>query len=59
MIIMSQRGRGRGRGGNRQAVGGPSDCVCPKCGTKVPHVRGLPCLQTKCPNCGANMLPSN
>lgn len=30
----------------------------PSCGTKVPHVRGIPCLDTKCPKCGANMLPS-
>ncbi|MFP3951516.1 MAG: hypothetical protein ACLFVP_05195 [Candidatus Bathyarchaeia archaeon] len=54
---MSQRGRGRGS--SRQGVGGPSQCVCPECGTKVPHRRGVPCLQTKCPNCGANMLPAS
>lgn len=56
---MSQRGRGRGRGGTRQAIGGPKECVCPKCGAKVPHTRGVPCLDTKCPKCGANMLPAS
>jgi rubredoxin len=56
---MSRRGQGRGRGGSRQFTGGPKDCVCPKCGAKVPHVRGVPCLDTSCPNCGSKMLPSS
>lgn len=53
------RGYGRGRGGKRQFAGGPKECVCPNCGNKVPHVRGIPCLETKCSKCGANMLPAD
>jgi NAD-dependent SIR2 family protein deacetylase len=37
--------------------GGPSgNCICLKCGTKVPHQAGAPCLKTKCPQCGAAMV---
>jgi hypothetical protein len=37
--------------------GGPGgDCTCLKCGTKVPHKPGLPCRQTKCPECGATLV---
>lgn len=35
--------RGRGPGG---------ECVCPNCGTTVPHRRGIPCRKMKCPKCG-------
>jgi hypothetical protein len=56
---VSGRGFGRGREGRRQGVGGPSHCVCPKCGYKAPHVRGTPCLSTKCPKCGTAMMPSS
>ncbi|MBE0520206.1 hypothetical protein IBX35_04100 [Candidatus Bathyarchaeota archaeon] len=59
VINVSGRGFGRGRGGRRQGVGGPSQCVCPKCGYKAPHVRGTPCLSTKCPKCGTAMMPSS
>jgi len=50
---MTGRGiRGRGRG---QGLGGTAECVCPDCGEKVPHTRGIPCIQTKCPKCGTRM----
>ena len=57
---MQGGGRGQGRGGGRGRMGGrglgPSGyCVCPSCGTKVPHRRGIPCYQTTCPRCGAKM----
>lgn len=55
---MSSRGYGQGRGGGRQGTGGPKECVCPSCGTKTPHLRGVPCLEVKCPKCGVKMLPS-
>jgi len=45
-------GRGRGRG---QGLGGTAVCVCPSCNEKVPHERGIPCTQKKCPNCGNPM----
>jgi len=45
-------GLGRGKG---QGLGGTEECVCPKCGEKVSHTRGVPCTQTKCPKCGNPM----
>ncbi len=32
------------------------DCECPKCGTKVPHQRGVPCTSISCPKCNTTML---
>lgn len=40
-------GQGEGPGG---------ECVCPKCGTKSPHVAGTPCTKISCPKCGAKMV---
>jgi hypothetical protein len=45
-------GRGRTTAGNCSQ---PGECVCPQCGTKATHERGVPCLQTKCPQCGMAM----
>jgi DNA-directed RNA polymerase subunit RPC12/RpoP len=30
-------------------------CICPECGTEVPHGRGEPCNKIKCPSCGSYM----
>jgi len=53
------RGLGRGGGRGRQAGGfglGPGgNCVCPNCGKKVPHQRGVPCYTLKCEKCGSPM----
>lgn len=55
----------RGRGGGRfsptdnptKPGSGPGGfCVCPKCGKKVGHVRAVPCVEQKCPQCGTRML---
>lgn len=45
--------QGRGRFGRRGGGGrGPSGyCVCPKCGYKTEHKRGVPCRSLTCPNC--------
>jgi predicted RNA-binding Zn-ribbon protein involved in translation (DUF1610 family) len=40
-------GQGAGPGGN---------CVCPSCGTIVPHEVGTPCYDISCPKCGTKMV---
>ncbi|MDP2862869.1 MAG: hypothetical protein Q8N95_08765, partial [Desulfobacterales bacterium] len=50
-----QGGQGRGRLGGPLAGGAAGTCLCPKCGNREPHERGVPCLQKKCPKCGAAM----
>lgn len=46
---------GRGRMGGPQAAGPGGNCICPACGAKLQHQRGVPCYQHRCPNCGAAM----
>lgn len=49
-------GGGRGRmSGDKPGSGPGGNCVCPKCGKTVSHMRGVPCLSKKCPDCGARM----
>jgi len=50
-------GGGMGRmGGNRHGAGPSGSCVCPSCGTKVPHQVGGPCYNLTCPKCGTKMV---
>jgi hypothetical protein len=51
----------RGQGG--VAASGPGTggdvaefCLCPACGAKTPHQRGIPCIQVTCPQCGKLMV---
>ncbi len=48
-------GRGLGRMGGQLAAGAFGTCVCPACGHREPHQRGVPCVQTQCPKCGTAM----
>ncbi len=58
-----QGGQGRGQGGQGQggrlsgplAGGAGGTCLCPKCGNREPHERGVPCLQKQCSKCGTAM----
>lgn len=56
-------GKGQGKGGQRagcmggSAVAGLSVfCVCPQCGEKEVHQRGIPCNKRICPKCGTPMI---
>jgi predicted Fe-Mo cluster-binding NifX family protein len=31
-------------------------CVCPDCGFRHPHERGIPCYQVSCPRCGQALV---
>ena len=47
-------GSGRGQGGG-STPGPGGNCVCPNCGEKTPHKRGVPCYGKQCPKCGSTM----
>jgi len=48
-------GKGRGRMGGPLAAGDVGTCLCPECGHRAPHERGVPCVERKCPKCGSDM----
>ncbi len=50
-----RQGQGRGRMGGAQAGSVAGYCLCPECGHREPHKRGEPCVERKCPQCGAAM----
>ena len=50
------RGGGRGRQPGGFGLGAGGNCVCPNCGTKIPHRAGVPCYEEKCPKCGSQMI---
>lgn len=53
-----ERGEGMGQGGPRQGDGGADVCICPKCGYKLSHQRGIPCNEMKCPKCKVSLVGS-
>lgn len=40
---------------NAAGLGPDGNCVCPQCGYKMPHQRGVPCSTLKCPHCSVNL----
>jgi NAD-dependent SIR2 family protein deacetylase len=44
------------KGEGQRGTGAAGSCVCPKCGEKIPHRRGIPCQEERCPKCDAKML---
>lgn len=64
MVRQKDRRIGLGRGqnfGGRGRMGGFSRgpggiCKCPKCGYKESQVRGIPCMNKKCPKCHTKMI---
>ena len=50
----------------RKSFGGPGSgrgpskaCECPNCGYTAPKIRGFPCRNIKCPECGTPLCGSN
>ena len=50
------KGKGMGKGRGSGLKGGIGNCVCVKCGYSTPKKAGVPCMQEKCPQCGAVLL---
>jgi DNA-directed RNA polymerase subunit RPC12/RpoP len=40
----------------KHAMGSGGFCFCPKCGARVEHMSGVPCQESRCPECGAKLL---
>ena len=37
-------------------MGSGGNCICPKCGFKKPHERGVPCQEERCPHCNVRLF---
>ena len=45
-------------GGSGSGKGPSKSCICRKCGYQAPKIRGFPCRNLKCPNCGTPLSGS-
>jgi predicted Fe-Mo cluster-binding NifX family protein len=53
----SDRGvRLRAHGTTSAGIGPVGHCICPQCGQRQPHQRGVPCFEQKCPTCKVAMI---
>jgi cation diffusion facilitator family transporter len=50
-----QKGRFKGKIEKAQGKGPKGYCVCPQCGYKKEHEKGIPCPELKCPHCLVNL----
>lgn len=53
---IGQGAGGRGRMGGPMAAGPGGICKCPKCGYEESQIRGVPCMNKKCPKCKTKMI---
>ena len=37
----------------------PGHCICLRCNVSIPHQPGVPCRESKCPQCGKKMVREN
>ena len=49
----------RSFGGSGSGRGPSKACECPNCGYIAPKIRGFPCRNIKCPECGTPLCGSN
>ena len=49
-------GMGRNKTSGKEGSGPSGQCVCVKCNYTSPKKRGAPCMDEKCPHCGAVLL---
>lgn len=40
----------------RHDMGVGGFCICPRCGERTPHTRGVPCQDARCAKCGVKLL---
>lgn len=54
-ISWGRKGRYKGNLSSASGMGPDGQCVCPDCGYKVRHTRGVPCSNLKCPRCKVSL----
>jgi hypothetical protein len=48
--------KGKQKGKRKQKMGPEGQCLCPQCDKTVPHAKGTPCVEMRCPDCGTMMV---